>query len=77
MSRRLRKGDLVTVISGDDRGKRGRILRMHLQEDRVIVEGVNLVFRHLRRSQKNPQGVSEPEDTALASDEGDDGDVSA
>ena len=56
MSRRLRKGDLVAVISGDDRGKRGRILRYDPVEDRVIVEGVNLVYRHLRRSQKNPQG---------------------
>ena len=56
MSRRLRKGDLVAVISGDDRGKRGRVLRFNPEDNRVIVEGVNLVFRHLRRSQKNPQG---------------------
>ena len=56
MSRRLRKGDLVAVISGDDRGKRGRVLRVDPTANRVIVEGVNLVFRHLRRSQKNPQG---------------------
>lgn len=56
MGRRLRKGDMVAVISGDDRGKRGRVLRVHPEENRVIVEGVNLVFRHLRRSQKNPQG---------------------
>ena len=56
MSRRLRRGDLVAVISGDDRGKRGRVLRVDPVANRVIVEGVNLVFRHLRRSQKNPQG---------------------
>ena len=56
MSRRVRKGDLVAVISGDDRGKRGRVLVVNPDSGRVIVEGVNLVFRHLRRSQKNPQG---------------------
>ena len=56
MGRRLCKGDMVTVVSGDDRGKRGRILRMHPEEGRVVVEGVNLVFKHLRRSQQNPQG---------------------
>jgi large subunit ribosomal protein L24 len=56
MPNRLRQGDLVTVVSGDDRGKRGRILRVVHEKNRVIVEGVNLVFKHLRRSQQNPQG---------------------
>jgi large subunit ribosomal protein L24 len=52
----IRKGDLVAVISGDDRGKRGRVLRVSPDKNRVIVEGVNLVHKHLRRSQQNPQG---------------------
>ena len=56
MSRRVRKGDMVAVISGDDKGKRGRILRVLTDKDRVIVEGVNLVYKHMRRSQQNPQG---------------------
>lgn len=56
MSRRVRKGDLVAVVSGDDRGKRGRVLRVLPEKNRVIVEGVNLVYKHLRRSQQNPQG---------------------
>jgi large subunit ribosomal protein L24 len=56
MARRVRKGDLVAVISGDDKGKRGRVLRVFPDKDRVIVEGVNLVFKHMRRSQQNPQG---------------------
>jgi len=56
MSRRVRKGDLVTVVSGDDRGKRGRVLMVLPEKNRVIVEGVNLVYKHLRRSQQNPQG---------------------
>jgi len=56
MSSRVRKGDMVAVISGNDRGKRGRVLRLMPKQDRVIVEGVNLVFKHMRRSQSNPQG---------------------
>jgi len=56
MSFRVRKGDMVAIISGNDRGKRGRVLRLIPKQDRVIVEGVNLVFKHMRRSQSNPQG---------------------
>ena len=56
MSRRVRKGDVVAVVSGDDKGKRGRVLRVLPAKNRVIVEGVNLVYKHLRRSQQNPQG---------------------
>ena len=56
MARRIHKGDMVAVISGADTGKRGRVLRVFPEEGRVIVEGVNLVYRHLRRSQQNPQG---------------------
>jgi large subunit ribosomal protein L24 len=56
MAARLRKGDLVAVISGNDRGKRGRVLRILPERDRVVVEGVNLVYKHLRRSQQHPQG---------------------
>lgn len=56
MARRIRKGDTVAVISGADRGKRGRVLSILTDKDRVIVEGVNLVFKHLRKSQQHPQG---------------------
>ena len=56
MSRRVRKGDMVAVVSGDDKGKRGRVLRVISDKNRVIVEGVNLIYKHLRRSQQNPQG---------------------
>jgi large subunit ribosomal protein L24 len=53
---RIKKGDLVVVRSGADAGKRGRVLRMLPDDGRAIVEGVNLVFKHLRKSQKHPQG---------------------
>jgi large subunit ribosomal protein L24 len=53
---RLRKGDSVVVISGKDKGKKGKILRLYTEDDRVIVEGVNVIKRHLRPTPKNPQG---------------------
>ncbi len=53
---RIRTGDRVAVLSGDDRGKRGNVLRCNPGEGKVVVEGVNVVFRHVRRSQKYPRG---------------------
>lgn len=56
MPARIRKGDIVAVMSGEDKGKRGRVLRVIPGSGRVVVEGINMVFKHLRKSQKNPQG---------------------
>jgi large subunit ribosomal protein L24 len=56
MASKVRKGDRVEVISGDHRGEQGTILRIDPVKQRVIVEGVNLVYRHLRPSRTNPQG---------------------
>jgi large subunit ribosomal protein L24 len=56
MARRIRRGDIVAVVSGEDRGKRGRVLQVISGQNRVIVEGVNLVYKHLRKSQDHPQG---------------------
>lgn len=56
MPARIRKGDIVAVMSGEDKGKRGRVLRVIPGNGRVVVEGINMVFKHLRKSQKNPQG---------------------
>jgi large subunit ribosomal protein L24 len=53
---RIRKGDLVAVMSGEDKGKRGRVLRVLPEAGRIVIEGVNVVFKHLKKSQKNPQG---------------------
>jgi len=54
----VRRGDLVVVTKGKDKGKRGRVLRVvsHRNGDRVVVEKVNLVKRHTKANQKNPQG---------------------
>tara|TARA_B100000745_G_scaffold299245_1_gene249626 strand:- start:1156 stop:1479 length:324 start_codon:yes stop_codon:yes gene_type:complete len=54
---RLRKGDDVVVISGRDKGKTGSILRVIRSEDRVIVDGINMVKRHTRPSQSQPGGI--------------------
>lgn len=56
MAVHVRKNDIVEVVSGDHRGARGKVLRIDLKRRRVLVEGVNMVFRHVRRTQRNPQG---------------------
>ena len=56
MACRIRKGDLVEVIAGDLKGERGKILRIMPKQQRVVVEGVNMVYRHVRPSRRNPQG---------------------
>ena len=53
---RLREGDTVQVMSGADRGKRGKILRLVEDGDRVLVEGVNLRWKHMKPSPKQPKG---------------------
>jgi large subunit ribosomal protein L24 len=52
----IKTNDIVEVITGDDRGVRGKVLRVNRQAGKVIVEGVNRVYKHVRRSQRNPQG---------------------
>ncbi len=56
MKPRIRKGDLVMVIAGREKGKTGRIKKVLRKEDRVIVEGLNLVRKHVRPSERYPQG---------------------
>jgi large subunit ribosomal protein L24 len=52
----IRANDTVMVIRGKDRGARGKVLRLDRSGGRLVVEGVNRVYKHVRRSQKNPQG---------------------
>lgn len=54
MSMRIRKDDLVLVTAGKDRGKRGRVLEVLPTKNRVVVEGVNVVTRHLKKNPQNP-----------------------
>ena len=53
---KIRKNDQVVVVSGNSRGKRGKVLKVYPEKNRVIVEGVNIIKRHTRPNQKNPQG---------------------
>ncbi len=52
----IRKGDMVRVLSGNDRGKEGKVLRVFPAKERVIIEGVNVRIRHTRPNQMYPQG---------------------
>ena len=52
----VRKGDTVVVIAGKEKGKRGRILRVATDKERVVVERVNMVKRHTKPTQANPRG---------------------
>lgn len=56
MARHVKSNDIVEVISGDHKGERGKILRVIPERDLVVIEGVNMVYRHVRPSQRNPQG---------------------
>ncbi len=50
------KNDVVEVIAGDDKGTRGKVIRVLRAEGKVVVENVNRVYRHLKPSRRNPQG---------------------
>ncbi len=52
----IKVDDTVEIIAGDDRGVRGRVLTVNRQTGKIIVEGVNRVYKHVQRSQRNPQG---------------------
>ena len=53
---RLKKGDQVVVVAGADRGRTGRLLDIDRKKGMALVEGVNMKFKHMRRSQEMPQG---------------------
>ena len=52
----IKTNDTVVVIAGDDKDERGKVLSIDRRAGRLVVEGVNRVYKHVRRSQKNPQG---------------------
>jgi large subunit ribosomal protein L24 len=52
----VRKGDTVVVIAGKEKGKRGRVLRLLTDKERLVVERVNMVKRHTKPTQANPRG---------------------
>lgn len=65
MARHIKSGDTVMVITGRDKGKTGRVMRVLADKDRVVVEGVNRVWKHVRPSRTNPQGGRIQKDAAI------------
>lgn len=60
---RIKSGDTVVVISGKDKGKKGKVIGV--KGDRIVVEGINKVLKHTKPSQKNPQGGIIEQEAAL------------
>ncbi len=56
MARHVKKGDMVKVLAGEDKGQVGEVLRVLGDEGKVLVQGINRVYRHLRPSRQHPQG---------------------
>lgn len=52
----IKKGDTVMIIAGDSKGQQGKVLKVHIETSRAIVEGVNLVSKHTKPNAKSPQG---------------------
>jgi large subunit ribosomal protein L24 len=56
MAAKIKKGDRVVLLAGKDKGKQGSVLRVLPKDERVVVEGLNMVQRHTRPTQADPQG---------------------
>jgi large subunit ribosomal protein L24 len=59
--KKIKKKDLVIVISGDDKGKKGEVIKIFPEEDKVLVSKVNIVKKHMKPTQNNPGGIREIE----------------
>lgn len=57
----VKKNDLVMVTTGKDKGKTGKVMRINKKKDRLVVEKVNMVKRHVKQSQKTKGGIMEKE----------------
>ncbi|MDP3791074.1 MAG: 50S ribosomal protein L24 [Candidatus Omnitrophota bacterium] len=62
---KIKKNDTVYVITGKDRGKTGRVFKVYTGEGRALVEGINYVKKHARKSQANPQGGIIQQESAI------------
>ena len=57
MSAKIKKGDRVVILTGRDKGRQGAVLKVLPKESRVLVEGLNMVKKHVRKNQQNPNGA--------------------
>jgi len=62
---KIRKNDTVMVVSGDDKGKTGKVLMVFPDKNKILVEGINFIKRHTRGTQKNPKGGILEKEAAL------------
>ena len=65
MSAKIKKGDRVVVLAGRDKGRHGQVLRVLPKDDRLFVGGINMVQRHTRPSQGDPQGGIKNKEASL------------
>ncbi len=65
MKLHIKKGDMVLVNAGDDKGQTGRVLRMIPEDQKAIVEGLNMVSKHTKPNSKNPQGGIVKQEAAI------------
>ncbi|MCH7402412.1 50S ribosomal protein L24 [Belliella kenyensis] len=61
----IKTGDTVKVLTGDDKGKTGKVLSVNLEKRRAIVEGINIVTKHVKPTATNPQGGIEKKEASL------------
>ena len=61
----IRKGDTVKVISGNSKGKNGKVLEVNLEKRRAVVEGVNIITKHVKPSASNPEGGIEKTEASV------------
>ena len=65
MAAKIKKGDRVVVLAGKDKGRQGQVLKVTPKDDRVLVAGVNMVKRHTRPTQGDPQGGIKNKEASL------------
>lgn len=65
MAAKIKKGDRVVLLTGKDKGREGQVLRVFPKDERVLVEGANMVQRHVKPSQGDPQGGIKPKEAPL------------
>ncbi len=56
MAKHVKKGDMVEIITGEHKGSTGRVMKLNPAKSKVIVEGINLTYKHVKPSRQNPQG---------------------
>ena len=56
MAQKVKKGDMVVLIAGNDKGKTGEVLRVYPDNEKILVQGANRVYRHMKPSRQHPHG---------------------